>query len=161
MPGPRSSLFPHTTPFRSLQEIKNPNSAATATPGTTCGKVTCKNACHALAPRVRRSEERFSRNAGPEILPLSPHDALPISPGDQKPEQRRHRHPRHDLRQSDVQERLPRTRPQGSEIGRAVQQECRARDPPSFPTRRPSDLSRRSKTRTAPPPPPPARPAAK
>src|SRR5579884_460484 len=36
---------------------------------------------YAIAAKIRRSEERFSRNAETEIYTLSLHDALPISNG--------------------------------------------------------------------------------
>src|SRR4028118_1244248 len=140
MPSPRSPLFPYTTLFRSgcavpaqvLPEVNAPSVVAPVTPG--------ERDLLYMPPPPQRSEERVSRNAEPEISTLSLHDALPIW-----------------LRGSCTSaaggERSVgccagnsgRARPAlhaaaSAEIGRAGQQECRARDLHSFPTRRSSDL---------------------
>src|SRR4028118_2317372 len=80
MPSPRSTPFPYTTLFRSVLLIiaramirNKPDSYCTSYDLQTAG---IQQMVHDLI----RSEERFSRNAEPEIYTLSLHDALPICP---------------------------------------------------------------------------------
>src|SRR4026207_2446164 len=141
MPSPRSPLFPSTTLFRS---VRTPDQGYWRLVSATCWS---SNAVKSFATWTRlgvgslRSEEGFSRNAEPEISTLSLHDALPICqntrPGvleigicNVLVQQR-----------GQVVRYLDQTRRGQLEIGRGVQQECRARDLHSFPPRRSSDLS--------------------
>src|SRR4028118_2249167 len=141
MPSPRSTLFPYTTLFRSFF-AERPMAEIAGQLGVTESRVSQMRAEALILMReAMRSEERFSRNAEPEIYTLSLHDALPIflrraTDGRDRRAARRDRVPclADACRGSDPDAR-------GDEIGRAVQQECRARDLHSFPTRRSSDLS--------------------
>src|SRR4028119_2479207 len=139
MPSPRSPLFPYTTLFRSEKGqvlegvIKNmTNFGVFIDLGGVDGLL------H-ITDFSWRSEERFSRNAEPEISTLSLHDALPIG----KRTSTRRCHQEHDqlrrIYRLGWRRRLAAHHRFFVEIGRAVQQECRARDLHSFPTRRSSD----------------------
>src|SRR4026207_384888 len=78
MPGPRSTLFPYTTLFRSVLPDAIPGMTAqnVAASMSGCAGQRCMAASAMIG--VGRSGEGVSRDAGPEIYPLSLHDALPI-----------------------------------------------------------------------------------
>src|SRR4026208_1425175 len=140
MPSPRSTLFPYTPLFRSGRSPSTGCSKRTrAIPArpwvqprwpTSCGPGSCGT----------RSEERVSRNAEPEIYTLSLHAALPIwTLSIDGVQQANSGHPGAPMGAAPMAYILW-TRFLRHEIGRAGQQECRARDLHSFPTRRSSDL---------------------
>src|SRR4028119_1780397 len=140
MPSPRSTLFPYTTLFRSMVTfVRAPDDVASRRSAVATGVAGPPFKEPTKWP-ILRSEARFSRNAEPEIYPLSLHDALPIY-GDICTSTRRCGLPevgrRDGCRRPSVQGAHEVAHPK---IGSAVQQECRARDLPSFPTRRSSDL---------------------
>src|SRR4028118_1038122 len=140
MPSPRSTLFPYTTLFRSCRPPHAHRAEGTRHRRRT-GRLMHRQ--WSVADRYstwRRSEERVSRNAEPEIYTLSLHDALPILSSTTRSSSRRDE--TSQAHRSANAKAVERCRPiqHVEEIGRAGQQECRARDLHSFPTRRSSDL---------------------
>src|SRR4028118_687481 len=140
MPSPRSALFPYTTLFRSSLLVSWAMTMPRLVDGSSTQRWTTSVDRAKVRFPVARSEERFSRNAEPEICTLSLHDALPIFlvglvGDDDAPVGGRVVHPALDHLRRQGEGPLS-----GRQIGRAVQQECRARDLHSFPTRRSSDL---------------------
>src|SRR4026209_2879352 len=143
MPRPRSTPFPYTTLFRSGLPTDAIFNIASMTKPVTSVAIMMLAEQGKLKIDDPRSEERFSRNAETEIYTLSLHDALPIWTPD-----RRHLQHRLDDQAGDVggdhdAGRAGQAEDRRSEIGRAVQQECRDRDLHPFPTRRSSDLDSR------------------
>src|SRR4028119_980552 len=141
MPSPRSTLFPYTTLFRSVVDMEDIKAGIPEYADAIVEQMTKVKTEKLLKKAVRRSEERFSRNAEPEIYTLSLHDALPICRGYGGYQSRNSGIRRCDSRTDDQGENREAAEKGGQKIGRAVQQECRARDLHSFPTRRSSDLS--------------------
>src|SRR4028119_2161582 len=79
MPSPRSTLFPYTTLFRSRQRGLTVHPMPVVQPGREDENEGSRHEVGRKRAAHPRSEERFSRNAEPEIYTLSLHDALPIS----------------------------------------------------------------------------------
>src|SRR4028119_540293 len=140
MPSPRSPLSPYTTLFRSsgAWPVKPTTAAARRRPLRTTSS-SLKQGGPAIWLGLR-SEERVSRNAEPEISTLSLHDALPIFRS-LACEANDGSSPSATITDNIIVAEARRpgnmARPK---IGRAGQQECRARDLHSLPTRRSSDL---------------------
>src|SRR4028119_161148 len=80
MPSPRSTLFPYTTLFRSHHHVAGGKDLKAGGTHSGCAHHMLANKEVRISSGNKRSEERFSRNAEPEIYTLSLHDALPISP---------------------------------------------------------------------------------
>src|SRR4028119_1029945 len=140
MPSPRSTLFPYTTLFRSADAELTVQATGGHISVRIEGDQRWEGDFVLPSKHAKRSEERFSRNAEPEIYTLSLHDALPICGrrADGTGHWRTHLGAYRGGPAVGGRFRAPQqTR---KEIGRAVQQECRARDLHSFPTRRSSDL---------------------
>src|SRR4028119_2268884 len=140
MPSPISPPFPYPTLFRSVN--CRPVFRHRCSDGAVEFRVKLRKLRSDVCVGVphQRSEERFSRNAEPDISPLSLPDALPICklPSSISPSVQRWGRRISGKTPQVAQRRL--RRGSTSEIGRAVQQECRARYLPPFPTRRSSDL---------------------
>src|SRR4028118_2268468 len=140
MPSPRSTLFPYTTLFRSAEArlLAPDRDQHRGLDAVAPADVAQPRQIGGVA--LARSEERVSRNAEPEIYTLSLHDALPICRSS-SPCPRSRPAPRARRRSAGrCRAAAADWRRSAREIGRAGQQECRARDLHSFPTRRSSDL---------------------
>src|SRR4028119_952652 len=143
MPSPSSPPFPSPTLFRSCTPATSGNirTLTTFSMPRRLWRVLCRR--HRLCLWAKRSEERVSRNAEPELPPLSLPDPLPILYAGNFGKYQNFDNI------LDAAKALASTLPEasfvfvGEEIGRAGQQECRARAPPPFPPRPSSDLVRR------------------
>src|SRR4026207_2247363 len=140
MPSPSSPRFPYPTLFRSTIEhltrdyVEGPEGSKRAH-FEEWSRLVNKRTDPAL-----RSEERVSRNAEPELSTLSLPDALPIydrapDPGLRGGARGIQARAFRGMEPPGRQAHRPR-----AQIGRAGQQECRARALHAFPTRRSSDL---------------------
>src|SRR4028118_2063411 len=144
MPSPRSTLFPYTTLFRS-----HPAEYPLCAHHRRLLQAWRKSAHRRrhqppMTSAASRSEERVSRNAEPEIYTLSLHDALPISSSGISAVRTPSAIAPSVAKVSASAAASAPNDQRSIKIGRAGQQECRARDLHSFPTRRSSDLIQRN-----------------
>src|SRR4028118_577827 len=140
MPGPRSTLFPYTTLFRSRRRWPRSRNWSARRRRRTPPTPACWWTRARPARARRRSEGRVRRNAGTEIYTLSLHDSLPISAKVAEVKELVGKTAQANAAYARMLVDESATSTRATKIGRAGQEECRDRDLHSFPTRLSSDL---------------------